>query len=106
LQLEIPLKTVEFVIRKSYEKGLRVVLNPSPVKNLSPDLFFKIFAITPNEKEAEALTGIRVTNAFSARQAAIRLQEFGVQNVIITLGAKGVYLHNNYTSELIEVHKV
>lgn len=101
LQMEIPVATVEYVIKKSYERGLRVMLNPAPAQAISPELFSFLYLITPNETEAELLTGIRVTDMSTVRDAAGKLQEMGVENVIITLGARGAYLHNHSISELI-----
>ncbi|MDB5262122.1 MAG: ribokinase, partial [Adhaeribacter sp.] len=101
LQLEIPLSTVEFVIRKSFRKGLKVVLNPAPAQTLPTDLFPLLYLITPNETEAELLTGIRVTDTTTARKAATNLQALGVPNVIITLGSKGAYLQTESISEII-----
>ena len=92
LQLEIPLPTVEYVIRRGHERGLRVVLNPAPAQTLSTSVFPCLYLITPNESEAELLTGIRVTDLATAEQAARKLQELGVSNVVITLGGKGAYL--------------
>lgn len=101
LQLEIPLATVAFTIRRSHEKNLRVLLNPAPAQVLPPDLLKYIYLITPNESEAELLTGIRVIDAATAEQAARQLQVLGVSNVIITLGAKGAFLLTNTISQLI-----
>lgn len=92
LQLEIPISTVEYAIRQSYERGMRVVLNPAPAQLLAPALLACLYAITPNETEAELLTGIRVTDEATAQQAAQRLHEAGVPNVVITLGSRGAYL--------------
>ncbi|WP_221393715.1 ribokinase [Dyadobacter sp. NIV53] len=101
LQLEIPLKTVDFVIRSSFEKGLRVILNPAPAQELPVDLFRCLYLITPNETEAEILTGIRVTDMQTVRQAAEAIRAKGVPNVIITLGSKGAFLHTDTISTLI-----
>lgn len=106
LQLEIPLPVVEYVIRKSYERGLKVVLNPAPAQSLPADIFSLLYLITPNETEAELLTGIRVTDVATAKKAACRLQELGVSNVIITLGVKGAYLHVGSFSGLIPAPQV
>ncbi|WP_338870585.1 ribokinase [Spirosoma sp. SC4-14] len=95
LQLEIPLPTVEYVIRKAAERGLRVILNPAPAQPLPADLFSNLFLITPNETEAELLTGIRVTDLPTAQQAAQKFHDMGVMNVVITLGSKGAYLHTS-----------
>jgi len=101
LQLEIPLPTVEYAIRKSYEKGFKVLLNPAPAQALPSSLFSLLYLITPNETEAELLTGIRVIDTATARQAAVKLQALGVPNVVITLGARGAYLHTESISGLM-----
>jgi ribokinase len=101
LQLEIPINTVDYAIRRSFKKGLHVVLNPAPAQILPADLFPCLYLITPNETEAELLTGITITDVEKARQAAIILREKGVPNVIITLGAKGAYIHTDSISTLV-----
>ena len=101
LQLEIPLASVEAAVRWSAEKGLRVILNPAPAQPLPDELLRRVFLITPNETEAELLTGVRVTDAPSAERAAERLRALGVPNVVITLGAKGAYLRTDAESRLI-----
>jgi len=103
LQLEIPLSTVEFVAEKVAEKGNRVILNPAPARQMSDELLSSLFIITPNESEAELLTGIRVTDAVSAENAAFRLLKKGVRNVIITMGVSGAFLLNNEISKMIPV---
>ena len=101
IQLEIPLPTVEYAIRQAAKRGLRVMLNPAPARALPADLFPSLFLITPNETEAEILTGIRVTDWTTAERAAQQLHQMGVPNVIITLGAKGAYLHTQTGATII-----
>ncbi|GAB4039553.1 ribokinase [Spirosoma gilvum] len=101
VQLEIPLDTVAYVVREATTRGLRVILNPAPAQSLPDDLFPHLFLITPNETEAELLTGIRVTDIATAEQAAQRLHDLGVSNVVITLGSKGAYLSTGTQSQLI-----
>lgn len=101
LQLEIPLETVEYVIEQGHHKNLKAILNPAPANRLSDDVFKHIFVITPNESEAELLTGIRLTNLESTQEAAEVLHSKGVKNVVITLGAKGAYLSNDTVKKLI-----
>lgn len=92
LQLEIPLATVAAAVTAARQHGLRVVLNPAPAQELPPDLLTDLFLITPNETEAERLTGISAADPGSVHRAARQLQQAGVTNVVITLGAKGAYL--------------
>lgn len=106
MQLEIPVSTVEFAAQKAFSKGNKVILNPAPAQQLSDDLLKCLYLITPNETEAELLTGINVKNAETAEKAATKLRSKGVENVIITLGASGAYLQTNTISKLIPVEPV
>ncbi|MGC1390631.1 MAG: ribokinase [Bacteroidales bacterium] len=106
LQLEIPLKTVEYSAVTASEHGMKVILNPAPACQLSDNLLKHIWLITPNETEAEALTGVTITNIPSAERAAVLLQERGVKNVIITLGETGAFLRSDTYSGLIPGIKV
>lgn len=92
LQLEIPIETVEYIVAIAASKRVKVVLNPAPACALSDDLLKNIFIITPNETEAEKLTGIKVTDLKTAEQAAGVLQDKGVEIIIITLGGSGALL--------------
>ncbi|HOW10048.1 MAG TPA: ribokinase [Bacteroidales bacterium] len=103
MQLEVPVSTVEFVAQKVYERKNRVILNPAPARQLSDDLLTCIDIITPNEVEAEILTGIKVIDAASAEVAAEKLRSTGVRNVIITMGAAGAFLLTDKISKLIPV---
>jgi len=101
LQLEIPLETVEYEAVAASEKGLKVILNPAPAMALSDNLLRHVWLITPNETEAEILTGIKITDIYSAGEAASILQQKGVKNVIITLGADGAYIKSENYSGII-----
>ena len=61
LQLESPLETVEAAARKAGERGVPVVLNPAPARPLDDRLLRRIAVLTPNEHEAEILSGIAVS---------------------------------------------
>ncbi|MHA8067415.1 ribokinase [Aquirufa sp. ROCK2-A2] len=106
IQLEISLATVDYSIRKAAEKGLKVILNPAPAAEIPLDLYPHLFAITPNETEAELLTGIPVMDLATAQQAADILLQRGVQHVIVTLGSKGAYYQSAMESFLVETEKV
>ena len=101
VQLEIPIPIVEFAIEKSYEKGFRVILNPAPVQKLDPRVFSQLYVITPNESEAEMLTGIRVVDEETAALAATRLHQMGAPNVVITIGPKGAFLRTDEIVKLV-----
>jgi ribokinase len=106
LQLESPMETVRYAAKLGSEAGLPVILNPAPAFPLDSDMLNLIDIITPNETEAEILTGISVTDEDTAKEAAKKLKETGVSNVIITLGAAGAYLLSDTKSMLIPSKKV
>ena len=101
VQLEIPMQTIASVIEKAKANGQKVILNPAPAQLLSDELLNGLFLITPNETEAQLLTGVKVRDLESASKAAGRLLRKGVQNVIITLGKQGAYLQNESQRLLI-----
>lgn len=105
-QLEIPIEIVEYLIELGAASNKKIILNPAPANSISDESLKKLFAITPNETEAELLTGIKVTDVESAKKAGQILHKKGVSNVIITLGAKGAYLYNDTHQKLIEGIKV
>ena len=106
IQLETPLETVVYAAAKAAKKGLKVVLNPAPAAELPTELFPHLYAITPNETEAEILTGVAVMDLISAEKAANILLKKGVQHVIITLGAEGALYKTAYETQHIPVAKV
>jgi ribokinase len=91
-QLEVPHETVAWTIRRARAAGARVVLNPAPVLGPLPaDWYGAIDYLIPNEVEAEYLSGIAVTSVDSARAAARHLCAAGAANVLVTMGAGGVF---------------
>ena len=92
LQLETPLSTVKAAAHLGASAGARVILNPAPARPLPNDLLRRVYLLTPNESEAELLTGVAVKNDAGVAKAADKLLARGVQNVIITLGARGAFV--------------
>ena len=83
-----------------------MILNPAPACELSDNVLKHTWLITPNETEAEALTGMTITDIPSVERAAVLLQERGVKNVIITLGETGAFVRSESYSGLIPGIKV
>ena len=94
MQLETPIPTVLAAAKAAKAAGVMVVLNPAPAAKLPKELYPLIDWITPNETEAELLTGVKVKDAKSAQLAVDALKRKGVKNVAITMGVKGVYCGN------------
>ena len=73
----------------------RCVLNPAPAAQIPEDTLAQLYCITPNETEAQLLTGITVVDETSAVAAAKKLLQSGVENVVLTLGKNGALLCNS-----------
>ena len=94
MQLETPIGTVVTAAKWAHAKGVPVILNPAPAAKLPNELYKCLEWITPNETEAELMTGVKVTDAKSAQKAVEVLLKRGVKHVAITMGSKGVYCGN------------
>ncbi len=94
VQLEIPIETVETAVRMAHEAGVKVVLNPAPGQKLSPQLLRLVDVLTPNETEAQIISGLPATSMAEAEAAARSLLQGGVGAVVITLGSKGALVVN------------
>jgi len=106
MQLEIPMETVEYAAKLAHKKGVKVILNPAPAAFLSNDLIECLYAIVPNKTEAEMLSGIKVTDWESAKQAADIIGAKGVEIVVITLGSKGALIKENNSYYEVQVDKI
>ncbi len=106
MQLEIPVETVAYVAAMAFKNNVKVVLNPAPVCDLSDDLLSHINIITPNETEAEMLTGVNVSDMASVEKAAKKIKSRGVETVIITLGNKGAAILHDGTFKHVQATPV
>lgn len=106
LQQEIPVETVEKAVEIASAGGVKVVLNPAPMRPVADSVLSDLFLITPNETEAEKLTGVRIETAGDAEKAAAILLDKGVKNVIVTLGSNGSVLCNTEGTVSVPARKV
>ncbi len=106
MQLETPIETIETAARIAQQADTQVVLNPAPAQPLSDELLQLIDVITPNETEAELLTGIKVVDTDSAQAAADALHAKGIKLVVITLGSEGVWLSQEGLGQQIKGFRV
>lgn len=90
VQLETPLETVEYALRKAKEFGLRTILNPAPYQDLTPELLEYVDYLTPNETEFESLAGKKFE---SSEEIELEMLQWSKNknglNLIMTRGAKG-----------------
>jgi ribokinase len=106
MQLESPVESVLAAARIAQQNQTTVALNPAPARQLSDELLALVDIITPNETEAEKLTGIAVTSDEDAARAARVLHDKGIRTVIITLGSRGVWASVNGEGKRIPGFKV
>ena len=106
LQLETPLSTVRTAAELAARAGVKVLLNPAPARKLPDTLLQQVDVLTPNEGEAELLTGIKVRDPNAAARAARALLARGVENVIITMGSRGAFVAGRDVRQMIPAYQV
>ena len=98
-QLELALPTVEFGLELAHSLGITTILNPAPGCELQDSIYPNCDFLTPNESEAEVLTGIAVRSLEDAERAADALLGRGVGAVVVTLGAQGALVKSRTLRE-------
>ncbi|MEU2307293.1 ribokinase [Streptomyces misionensis] len=91
-QLEIPLETVEEVVR-ALPSGTRFVLNPSPPRPLPAEVLAACDPLIVNEHEARVLLGGAGAGE-EPEDWARGLLALGPRSVVVTLGAEGALVHD------------
>lgn len=105
-QLETNISAVRKVTALAKELGVKVILNTAPVQPVEDEIYKGLYLITPNEVEAEILTGIVIDSKENADKAADWFFAKGVENVLITLGGRGVYIATAEKREIIPAYRV
>lgn len=92
VQLETPFETVEAALAVARRHGVLTVLDPAPAPSCSlPAGLLDVDVISPNQSEAEAITGVAVPDAAGAVEAARRLRDLGARRVALKLGEHGAF---------------
>jgi ribokinase len=104
-QLELALPTVEHGLRLAHSLGVTTVFNPAPACKLPSSIFESCDFVTPNETEAEILTGAKIRTLADAERAADTLLGSGVRNVVITLGERGAFVKSVAVSEHVPAYE-
>lgn len=105
-QLETPVAGITLAAQIARANGTKVVLNPAPARPLDDELLSNVDIITPNQTEAEALTGIAVTDEASAEQAANALHQKGIETVVITMGKLGAFFSEAGVQKMVPSFRV
>jgi ribokinase len=106
VQLEIPMDTVNYVVKYAHENGVKVILNPAPANVLSQELLECIYILTPNKTEASMISGIEVTDMESAKQAARLICGKGAKNVVVTMGPLGAVICKSGECSMVSARQV
>ncbi len=105
-QLEIPVETVKYSLKRAKEHGKYTILNPAPAKKLDDELIENIDLLTPNETELEVLSGITISTEDEILKAAKVLIDKGIKELIVTLGSDGCLYINSDGFKRFSSYKV
>ena len=106
LQLEVNQEANELVAELACKHGCKVIVNTAPYAPVTDEFLSKAYMVTPNEVEAEEITGVPVKDLESAKKAAAYFYDRGVKEVLITLGSRGVFVSSGGREEIIPCFKV
>lgn len=105
-QLEIPMESVKYALKKAKDLGKITVLNPAPAAHLDEEIIKNSDYIIPNETELEIITGIKTDTVEGVKKAAYALLEKGVKGLIVTLGSKGSLYIDRENEVMTPAYKV
>lgn len=105
-QFETPQKVSAEAFKRAKANGVTTILNPAPAKEIDPELLKYTDIIAPNETESALLTGIEITDEDSMIKTAEYFKNKGVDNLLITLGSKGVFYSTPNDHGLVPAFKV
>jgi ribokinase len=87
LQLEIPMSGVIEAAKQGHQVGAKVMLNPSPMQSLPPELLTDVDVLVLNQHESQAITGYSEPDA-----SANALLKQGFETIVITVGSNGAWV--------------
>jgi ribokinase len=105
-QQEVPLPATKAAIDAAAKAGVTVVLDPAPVRDVPKGFYDSVTILTPNQGEASSMANIDVVDEASAKEAAVRIRNTGIETVIVTLGEQGAWIESNGISELLAPYDV
>ena len=94
-QLEQSLDAAGTALSFAKDGGAITILNPAPAQPLEENILKLCDFVTPNEIEAEQITGTPVKSINDAEIAADKLLEKGASAAVITLGEQGALFKDN-----------
>lgn len=91
LQNEIPYPTLAYVLESFAAKGKYIIYNPAPALVPPENIYHMVNLLILNETEAAVLTGVKTESIEEVHSAGKILVEKGCREIIVTLGAKGLF---------------
>jgi ribokinase len=105
-QQEVPLPATKASIDAAAKAGVMVVLDPAPVREVPDGFYDSVTVLTPNQGEASSMAGIEVIDSATAKLAAVKIRNSGIETVIVTLGDQGAWVESDGVSELLDPYNV
>ena len=106
VQLEINIDATCRAVAIAHAAGTRVIMNPAPANPIPDKLLNMVDIVTPNEVEAELLTGVSVDSPKNCSTAAAYFHARGVKSVVITLGRRGAFISHDEQERLVPAFNV
>lgn len=97
VQNELPQEVVDEIIELCFESNVKVIYNPAPAREVQQSILEKATYFTPNESEFHQL--------FPDMTISEGLAKYPNQ-LILTMGSKGVYYHDGESEKQIPSYKV
>lgn len=105
-QFETPQAVTAAAFKQAKAHGVTTILNPAPAKEILPELLAVTDVVIPNESESEVLTGIAVDSEAAMLETADYFKAHGVNNLLITLGSRGVFYCTSHGHGMVPAFKV
>lgn len=105
-QFETPQAVTAAAFKQAKAHGVTTILNPAPAKEILPELLAVTDVVIPNESESEVLTGIAVDSEAAMLETADCFKAHGVNNLLITLGSRGVFYCTPHGHGMVPAFKV
>ncbi|WP_438347923.1 ribokinase [Paenibacillus sp. FA6] len=106
IQMETSQESIIAAMKAAKKRNMYVILDPAPADGIFDEAFKYADLVTPNKQETKRITGIDVTDAASALEAAKKLNELGIPDVIVKMGENGSLVYQNGKATVVDAIKV
>jgi ribokinase len=105
MQNEIPEETINHILKICKDKNIKTILNPAPARSIDDEIIKLIDILVPNEHELARISGQKVESDEDVRSASQKLLDMGLKEIVVTLGARGVFYKNKDTEKFYDAYK-